>query len=109
MKKQWPQRRKKVSGVSTRVGKLTTLTGSWSNSGAYWWRFAEFGTSKQAAKPFMRPAFTQQGGRALAAIKIMLEKAVVIAAASVQNTGGGRWLTFIFIIISIQSRILKGS
>jgi len=55
---------------------------------AYWWHFNEFGTSKQAARPFLRPAFDQQSGRALAAIKMMLEKAVVIAAAQVPKYRG---------------------
>jgi HK97 gp10 family phage protein len=55
---------------------------------AYWWRFQEFGTSKMAAHPFLRPAWTQTSGQALAMIKLMLEKAVVIAAAQVPKYRG---------------------
>jgi len=73
LKKKWPGRGKGKTGKG---------------EPAYWWIFNEFGTSKQAAKPFMRPAFDQQGGRALAAIKMMLEKAVVIAAAACPKYGG---------------------
>lgn len=55
---------------------------------AYWWRFNEFGTSRQPARPFLRPAWDQRSGQALALIKMMLSKAVVIAAAQVPKYRG---------------------
>lgn len=86
--------RKKWSRKNIKVKSMKNL--KWKKKGggyetvqsAYWWMFNEFGTTKQAAKPFMRPAFVQQGGRALAAIKVMLEKAVVIAAGQVPKYMG---------------------
>jgi len=36
---------------------------------AFYWRWVEFGTSKSAANPFMRPAFESRVGDALAAAK----------------------------------------
>jgi len=35
---------------------------------AYYWRFVEFGTSKMAARPFMRPAFEVKKDEAIGAI-----------------------------------------
>lgn len=34
----------------------------------FFWRFLEFGTSKMRAKPFMRPAMTEQSGAAFEAV-----------------------------------------
>jgi HK97 gp10 family phage protein len=39
---------------------------------AYYWRWVEFGTSKMAARPFMRPAFEAKKNEAVAAIKTYL-------------------------------------
>jgi HK97 gp10 family phage protein len=36
---------------------------------AFYWRFIEFGTSRMAAKPFMRPAFDSSKQTAREAIK----------------------------------------
>jgi HK97 gp10 family phage protein len=80
MRKKWLRSFAGGLFYATRKYKGQTVFKSGVKQPAYWWMFNEFGTSKQAAKPFMRPAFAQQGGRALAAIKMMLEKAVVIAA-----------------------------
>ena len=38
------------------AGNKTGLTG-FANSDVFYWRFFEFGTSKMAARPFLRPAF----------------------------------------------------
>lgn len=43
---------------------------------AYYGRFIEFGTSKMAAKPFMRPAFEGKKDAAVQAIKAYLEKRI---------------------------------
>lgn len=42
----------------------------------FWWRFAEFGTSKMAAKPFMRPAFEAQKEAATVAIREYMAKRI---------------------------------
>lgn len=55
---------------------------------AYYWRFVEFGTIKMAARPFLRPAFDTRAGEALAMIKLMLQKAVIIAADHVPKYRG---------------------
>lgn len=92
MKKQWPRRRKRAaSGVMGRAGgKSTGKTGGKLNSGAYWWKFTEFGTAKLGATPWLRPAWDYRSGEALAMIKNMLAKAVEIAAQHAPKyTGGG--------------------
>jgi HK97 gp10 family phage protein len=43
-------------------------------------RYLEFGTSKMAARPFMRPAFNSNTSAAIEAVKRRLAKAVAIAA-----------------------------
>jgi HK97 gp10 family phage protein len=43
---------------------------------AYYWRWVEFGTSKMAAHPFMRPAFEANKERAVEAIKTRLAQGV---------------------------------
>lgn len=43
---------------------------------AFYGRFIEFGTSKMAAKPFMRPAFEAKKEAAVQAIKAYLEKRI---------------------------------
>lgn len=39
----------------------------------FYWRFLEFGTSKMAAKPFMRPALFQKGNEAM---RVAMEEAL---------------------------------
>ncbi|MEG9498945.1 HK97-gp10 family putative phage morphogenesis protein [Mannheimia indoligenes] len=43
-------------------------SGAYNPNDPYYWRFVEFGTSKMAAKPFMRPAFEQSKQQAAKAI-----------------------------------------
>lgn len=52
----------------------------------FYWRFAEFGTSKQAAKPFMRPAIDNNVGAVTEAITSTFTAEVDKAVASL----GGR-------------------
>lgn len=47
---------------------------------AFYARFVEFGTSKMAARPFMRPAFEKSASAAIDAVKAGLEKAIERAA-----------------------------
>ena len=54
-----------------RVGKKYTVEGE-----AYYWRFLEFGTSKMAAKPFLRPAFESRKNNALEVIQKKLADAI---------------------------------
>ena len=42
---------------------------SWNKTHAFYGRFVEFGTSKMAAKPFLRPAYDAARARALQAAK----------------------------------------
>jgi HK97 gp10 family phage protein len=58
-----------------RVGKKYRVDGP-----GFYARFVEFGTSKMAARPFMRPAFLANTDRAIAAVKARLERAVELAA-----------------------------
>lgn len=43
---------------------------------AYYGRFVELGTSRMAAKPFLRPAFAANIDRAIEAVRVRLEKIV---------------------------------
>lgn len=42
---------------------------SWNKTHAFYGRFVEFGTSKMAAKPFLRPAYDAARARALQAVQ----------------------------------------
>ena len=46
------------------------------NKNTYYWKFLEFGTSKMAAKPFMRPAFEAQKEAATVAIREYMAKRI---------------------------------
>jgi HK97 gp10 family phage protein len=47
---------------------------------AFYGRFLEFGTSKMSARPFLRPAFQNNIGNAIDAVKVRLAKAIELAA-----------------------------
>lgn len=51
----------------------------------WYWRFLEFGTSKIAARPFMRPALSQNVGKATDVAVLELNKAI---DAAVRKVGG---------------------
>ena len=51
----------------------------------YYWRFLEFGTSKMAARPFLRPAFEAQKANAVEVFKTILADGVQAAAAEVKG------------------------
>jgi HK97 gp10 family phage protein len=57
--------------VYVRTGKKSRLAGRKRNVNrdSFYWRFVEFGTSKMAAKPFMRPAFDTKKESATEAIR----------------------------------------
>lgn len=65
----------KYQARRTKKGKLTT------NRDAWYGRFIEFGTSKMAARPFLRPAFDTTKERAVVAIVEKLRAAIARAAA----------------------------
>jgi len=48
---------------------------------AWYWKFVEFGTKKMSAKPFLRPAFDNQKGVALKAIRDYLAARIEKEAA----------------------------
>ena len=43
--------------AATSIGVVTAKNASQDQTGAYYWTFVEFGTSKMRAQPFIRPAF----------------------------------------------------
>ena len=55
------------------------------NIGAYYWRFVEFGTSRQAAQPFLVPAFESMKYAANELIKKSLLKGVMRQARRVKK------------------------
>ena len=52
---------------------------SWNKSHAFYGRFLEFGTSKMAAKPFLRPAYDAARAKALDAVKQRMQAEVAKA------------------------------
>jgi len=56
-------------------------------SATFYWRFVEFGTNRQPAKPFLRPAFESQKEQALNVITSTLTKGIESAARKVARTG----------------------
>lgn len=50
----------------------------------YYWTFVEFGTSKMAAKPFIRPAFEAKKTAAVEAIRIYLAERIPREAAKLK-------------------------
>ncbi len=53
----------------------------------YYWRFLEFGTEKQRAQPFLRPAFESKQQEAMNAIVDTLTKGIARAAKKVARAG----------------------
>lgn len=67
--------------VGVRRGKLRQQIGkSQSNQDAYYWWFVEFGTSKMAAKPFLRPAFDSRKEQATTAIAAQISQGIATEA-----------------------------
>lgn len=62
-----------------RGGKVLTVT---LDRDAYYWRFLEFGTSKMAARPFLRPAFEVKKYDAVARIKEYLATRIEVEAGA---------------------------
>lgn len=64
------------------TGKKSRLKGKKRNvqRDSYYWRFVEFGTSKMAARPFMRPAFEAEKEAAVAEIGEKLDQRIQAAA-----------------------------
>jgi HK97 gp10 family phage protein len=52
---------------------------------AWYWRFLEFGTSKLAARPFLRPAFDTMKEKAVEAIRDKLAQSIARAAAKLKG------------------------
>jgi HK97 gp10 family phage protein len=57
----------KLNRRKNRVGKSYDTDGD-----AFYWRFLEFGTSKMAARPFMRPAYEARRARAIDVMRARL-------------------------------------
>lgn len=49
---------------------------SWNKSHAFYGKFLEYGTSKMAAKPFLRPGYDAAHPRALSAVREVMRSAV---------------------------------
>ena len=52
----------------------------------FYWRYLEFGTSKMAARPFLRPAFESQKMAAIDVFKTTLADGVAAAAAETKSS-----------------------
>lgn len=73
-------KRRRVRGGSNKQAGVAITMGN-----AFYWFFQEFGTSRQAARPFIRPAFEAAGPRAV--VKITDELAKKIEKAAVKLAG----------------------
>lgn len=51
--------KKPTSGQISRFKGKSGRSGAYNPNDPFYWRFVEFGTSKMAARPFLRPAFEQ--------------------------------------------------
>ena len=73
--------------VFVRSGKKSRLAGSGRNvdKDSFYWKFIEYGTSKMAAQPFMRPAFEAKKEDAVQAIGKVLDEAIQKAARELAN------------------------
>lgn len=70
------------NGKTYRAKKLLGRKESYVSLGDFFYaHFVEYGTSRMAAKPFMRPAFDQNKGRAVDAIKDRIAKRLAKAGA----------------------------
>lgn len=69
--------------VFVRSGKKSRMSGKARNidKDSFYWKFIEFGTSKMAAKPFLRPAFEAQKEKAVDAIGKKLDERIQKEAA----------------------------
>lgn len=63
-------------GISFKNAKVSNV-----NWPPFWWRYLEFGTSKMAARPFMRPAFDVSSQQALSVITNKLDSGIQKEAA----------------------------
>ena len=70
--------------VFVRAGKKSRLSGKARgvDKDSYYWRFVEFGTSKMAARPFMRPAFETTKSAAVEQIKEYLKDRIPAEVAA---------------------------
>ena len=66
--------------ATTGVGVVSDKSGRSSGTDAFYWTFVEFGTSKMAARPFIRPALEENTAQATAKIKDVLARAIVSEA-----------------------------
>lgn len=73
--------------VFVRTGKKSRLAGKKRGvqRDSYYWRFIEFGTSKMAKQPFMRPAFEAKKAEALAAIGKKLNERIQAVATELSK------------------------
>ena len=70
------QRTRNKFNATTGVGVISDRSGRGTGTDAFYWTFVEFGTSKMAAQPFIRPAFEENKQRAVNKIKDVLVKAI---------------------------------
>lgn len=63
----------KIDAFKARTGK----SGAKNPNDPYYWRFVEFGTSKMAAKPFLRPAFQSKKEQATKEIITTLRDGII--------------------------------
>ncbi|MNY41310.1 hypothetical protein D3C86_1761160 [compost metagenome] len=71
-----------MNGKTYRAKKLLARKESYVSFGDFFYaHFVEYGTSKMAAKPFMRPAYDQNKEKAVQAIKDRISKRLEKAGA----------------------------
>lgn len=63
-------------GVTGKKAKAAAAAIAAGKAGAYYWKFVEFGTSRMAAKPFMRPAFDSRVQDALEVMRAKLAEKI---------------------------------
>lgn len=74
---------RKLKKIASKLRKIAGVKHLDIAGDVYYWRFLEFGTSKMAARPFMRPAFEAQKENALEVFRVALADGVQAAADEV--------------------------
>jgi HK97 gp10 family phage protein len=65
-----------------RYGVMVATSAGWFKGKTFYGAFVEYGTSRMPAKPFMRPAFDSEKGKAEMVLKSELKKGIEMVGAS---------------------------
>jgi HK97 gp10 family phage protein len=79
----YKSRKYRNNRVNRRLGRAGKKYADYGN--LFYWRYLEFGNSRQAASPFMRPAFDRSAGAALSAFRSGFSARLPAAVSAVKT------------------------